>query len=751
MKDKTPLTPAERMKRSRAKKRGEVVENVLKTDAISERNRGYKRLKIDQTLKQDKCDNNPQKTKPHFIAVDGEGVNSADKNFYFTNSEDVEILSEYQAYVLLCASSGEHLHIDRGISTQDALTWLCDLGASHVGATFIIFGGGYDINMWMRDLAFKDLLWLRTYTNMTAEERHNNRDKKPTTPIYKINDKNILFELEWLPRKEFKCIRYEVYIKNGKWDYCRDSKGKKINTGTFHMYDTMGFFQCKFVKALEQYNLLPSDSEFLCNMKDARGQFEKYPIETIIQYCKLECTLLVKLLEKIDFYLNHPEIDLQLKRWDGAGSIASAMLKKYEVKNHIEQLPEQVLKPALHAFSGGRIELVQYGHIEGDDCVYDYDINSAYPHIMAGLPSLRGGQWIHSKNEIASKFALIHIKWDLKGQRIFPFFYRDQFGTIIYPKIGEGWYWLPEYEAYLLNKDKYKGDVQVLEVWNFFPVNDEKPFAFIPPMAKQRLLWKQAKEGQHVVVKLGLNSCYGKTAQQIGGGYNPKTKETTLPPYHNIAWAGYITSATRAKLFDAAMQDPHSVVMFATDGLFTTKKRDLPLSSNLGEWELSTVKSFTACQAGVYWFDNGKVSMQKSRGFEAGSITEEMTLSGWLNRLTQLEGVSKKFITFGMIATAQHDDTIENNMKRLCGWEKRERLLALSPKNTKRQTDPKMKNKKPYIQLVPTVPADNHTYLMYGSISHPYKYKFDLNRLNEADKEYMREIEELAEVQSEED
>ena len=63
-----------------------------------------------------------------------------------------------------------------------------------------------------------------------------------------------------------------------------------------------------------------------------------------------------------------------------------------------------------------------------------------------------------------------------------------------------------------------------------------------------------------IVIKLFINSIYGKLAQFVGEkGKVPKTAN----PYYAAA----ITAYGRRRLCEAALVDPHAVVFFATDGI----------------------------------------------------------------------------------------------------------------------------------------------------------------------------------------
>jgi hypothetical protein len=657
--------------------------------------------------------------------------------------------------------------------------------------------------------------------------------------------------------------RYEKGLKKDKETGITKEKSRKIVHGRFQIYDTLGFFGCSFMKALKSMDLLTNekDASFLQNMKDSRNQFNKHTNEEIRAYCKKECEYLVKLMEKIEGYCI--ELELEMKRWDGAGAIASAMMRKHGIKEHIEELTGGILEAAQHAFSGGRIELIRYGHIEGEIVeadaiipliqkrykteikaaiessvrerkevviknevnkllkkyyvkyyelegkrysekdikeyvtkelksdwdqtkdtftakyarivIYDYDVNSAYPTCIRDLPSLKVGNWVLEKS-VNSKFACVHVRWDLREKdqkntvRIFPFFYRKESGMIIYPQKGENWIWLPEYEAYLKHKDKYDGTVEVLEVYNFYPASDVKPFAFVDEYAALRLELKEqnkidpTKGGAHLVLKLGLNSIYGKTAQQIGWHLD-ENGEKVLPPFHNLAWGGFITSYCRARVYEAGMYKPDKVVMFATDGLFMLEPLDhLHLSKYLGDWELTVATGFTALQSGVYFSDSGNERSCKTRGFEAGSITEQMILEKWNAGIPQakydkdgrlvpnpwvVKGRTRKFVTIRSLLSS-HElwdiDEVSNkdylkynkvgkkrkemldkkNKYRYCCWESIPREQALTPQNTKRDSDwiqdpynnPKYNAAK---MLLPTIPAIDHGYRAGISMSSKYK------------------------------
>lgn len=673
-----------------------------------------------------------------FIAIDGEGVN--DLTVAVPCSENHKLIagkcnckslcSKYQRYVLLCASTGEKIYNSKGLSTGECLGFLLDLAIKYPRGIFIIFGGGYDATMWMRDLTYSQLKEVYEYKNVP----NKHTVKIPKTSVYTIDGKSYVYGIDYLPRKYMSIVRFEVMIEPNKkkyFVYKRDTRGKKIRHGAMTIWDTWGFFQSKFVSAVAEYGLLENvkDAQFLANMKDARNQFDRLEIKTITEYCFMEVRLLCQLMDKVKGYIG--ELGLKMTRWDGAGAVSSALMNYHDIKlAKGKDIPEGPALACLHALSGGRIELIQYGH--SGQPIYDADINSAYPYELSKLPNMNG-YWKESKS-IESGWSLIHIKWDLssKRARFFPFFYRDEDGCISYPTSGENWVHKPEYDAYLKNREIYEGTVEILEVWNFFPDDpDARPFDFIPDLAAKRLIWKkQYKEsgrkegGQHQMAKTGMNGIFGKTIQNVGM-YTDTDGKIHNPPFFNLFWAGRVTAGTRAKVFDTACLDPASVVMFSTDGVFTTKKREVPYSNTLGEWELSSTPHMTFVQSGVYY----STDIEKTRGFEKGAITEASILEKWEKKIWKAEGSSQSFITFGMIATAQQDVTIEISQKRLANWEVRTRELHLTPNGTKREYDPKRNplqkgGPNPSKRLIPTIPKGNPSAL----ISYPYELHMEYTR-----------------------
>jgi hypothetical protein len=102
-------------------------------------------------------------------------------------------------------------------------------------------------------------------------------------------------------------------------------------------------------------------------------------------------------------------------------------------------------------------------------------------------------------------------------------------------------------------------------------------------------------------------------AQRVGGS----DKYGGRPPWHQLEWAGMITSATRAQIWEAVSQAPESIIAVETDGIFSTAPLNLDVGTALGQWELKEYDWITYVQSGIYFTsDDKKGEKVKSRGID---------------------------------------------------------------------------------------------------------------------------------------
>ena len=208
--------------------------------------------------------------------------------------------------------------------------------------------------------------------------------------------------------------------------------------------------------------------------------------------------------------------------------------------------------------------------------VYAWDIASAYPYAMAQLPCLRHGRWkLYKGRPLGLTLAL--VSWQLSGpaEAWGPLPVRLPDGNIVFPsRTAGGWAWSPEYHA----ARRLVSGVHALQHWAWEPKACKcPPWPFRERVVAwycERLKWGKASKG--LTLRLGLNSCYGKSAQGVGRG-----------KFRCMVRAGLITAICRAQLLDAigCASDPWNVVAVATDSVMATERLKPPAPLVLGTEE----------------------------------------------------------------------------------------------------------------------------------------------------------------------
>jgi hypothetical protein len=133
------------------------------------------------------------------------------------------------------------------------------------------------------------------------------------------------------------------------------------------------------------------------------------------------------------------------------------------------------------------------------------------------------------------------------------------------------------------------------------------PFAKLTELYDERKRLKAEGNGAQKVLKLLINSLYGKTAQSIGWRLVKTGDGWTAerPPFQSYIWAGLITSGCRAMVLDLALSESADVVSFATDGIISRTKIDgVENSSELGEWEAEQYRNVYLFQSGIYTYES---------------------------------------------------------------------------------------------------------------------------------------------------
>lgn len=601
-----------------------------------------------------------------FIAIDGEGTAAPAS-------------PERQVYSILSASTGDTLRREDGLGFWKIAEWLLNLSTANPSAHFCVYGASYDWNMWTHALG-----------------------KTKATQIYKAGKFGEFVDIgrgthvRWIPGKTFEIredgATHGAFLKR-----------------SILIYDVFPFFQCSFVKACDEY--LHADPYWIQHReaviagKNRRAEFTWAEATSISAYNDHELVLLINLMDTLRSSLFTAE--LYPKRWDGPGAIASALLTRENIPAHMNrEIPVPVADATRVAYTGGRAQVFQIGTHRYPS--YQYDLNSAYPAALKNVPCLNPahGEWIETGVALdPDAFGVVKISFTIPDSETArypgPLYVRASNGALWYPPRGTGWYWNAEAAAardYLESLDR-PTSFTIHEGYTWKHYNPDRcecdapyPFAFISEEYLQRQEWKAEGNPAEKGLKLGLNSLYGKLAQQVGWGrtktgvhgqgnlaanHVTRTGENVrIPPFHQIEWAGYTTAHTRAQLLRAIMLNPGAVIATATDAVFTTRPLDLDIGKGLGQWSESRYWMLAFRSSGMYAYSDDTLTCTvKERGIIRGTMAWQDFQAAWEHNTPTITSTNH-FVTLGEALTG-------DNYKRWCRWETREKSIAVVPTSGK--------------------------------------------------------------------
>ena len=497
---------------------------------------------------------NRAKLRP-FMAVDGEG-----------GGTDALGRQNYRLMVASGSTAGEERILRRDgkpLSTRDCLEFILSLPADH---RLLGYGSGYDATQILRGIK-----------PPTLRQILNPRQGK-NGPCYTYwGDLGIIYQ-------QGQYLRVARVDRSGPKPAIVKGSCRTVN-------ETLGFFQCSFVKAITDWNIgTAEERSIIAQNKTHRAEFAQLTDE-IIEYCKLECRYLAMLMT--DFRDVCSEAGIAPQEWRGAGWLAAALLKKHGVPKRpltareaaalAERMPSKNPKPretrrperdpkfeiaANAAFCGNRAEVSALGFIPGP--IYQYDKRSAHPAAMPHLPCPLHTRWEHRPRAsrlpdhgiYLAKVSFSHPDGPWCGLAF------RQKGGLFWPLQGTTWSWSPEIGA---AQRHLHADIILRDLWVAHRECDCRPFDWVWDVyeARRRL----GSDTQGYPFKIALASLYGKTAQRCGRG-----------PYHDIVSAGLITATTRASLLEVLGQNPHAVPMLAADAAFSRERLSLDIGEGLGQW-----------------------------------------------------------------------------------------------------------------------------------------------------------------------
>ena len=540
-----------------------------------------------------------------FVSFDGEGFNRPDGS---------------HVYALLQDSAGGRIEdFAEGLSSYRCFRFILD-APRRFGGRFcgVSYGFDYDVNNFLRDLPRAKLEYLHAHGEVKTGH----------------------FRVEWRPRKWFQVSELDPVIN-------RTIKGRSVR-----IYDTLGFYNVPFTKACEDWvGMNDPDYGLVAEGKELRPKFSVEHADFMRRYDEAELRLMVRLTSKLKAAFDAAEIELY--QYYGAGAAAWKFLSDIGFKRYINpEVPTEIRTAARCAYFGGRIEVPVYGCIPGP--LYDYDINSAYPSAALDLPNIAAGSWSRDKTHRPDlPFSLYHLHWDLPlGRPFYPFPWRATDGAIFFPPTGRAWVWSPELNSALMHGGFPKRTIRVLDAFHFTPSDpDFHPLGLLRDKYALRKWFEHEVNPAWMAIKLTLNAIYGKLAQSVSGmaQFGAKDGKGRRPTFHQIEYAGFMASTCRARVYAAACQKPNAILAFATDGILSREALDLPVSEEMGDWDLESFEAATLVQSGVYRLQKPDGKWQaRGRGFAERDIPWDDVLAAWSRGDQTLEIVGKeRFIGIG--------------------------------------------------------------------------------------------------------
>jgi DNA polymerase family B len=498
-----------------------------------------------------------------FVAWDGEAVG---------NEEDKE--SKDHPYSLFGSSLGWRIR-GYNLTTMDCLSLLLDTESSTPEAIHFGFAFGYDVNMVLRNLPIPALQVLRKFNRV----RWNGLD------------------IEYIPRKWF-----------------RVGHGRKGHRTTIQVFDVFSFFGKGLAAVLKDYSI--GSEEQILRIESGKGERPDFSFDDIggriEPYWETELVLMVRLMEEFRRILHNAGIFIT--SWHGPGAIASYLLRNHNVQTIMDKgSSPEILDAARYSYFGGRFEPFMAGFYDGP--IYSADINSAYPFSHSRLPNLSNGKWLHtlgkpSRNPSEVRLGMYRIQYGHNiSTKAMPLPHRDKSGSISFPCATKGW--IHAAEAGMVYKDPSATFLEAYE----FEDDGSYPFAWIEDLYLQRLEMQARGDPTQIAFKLGPNSLYGQVAQRTGW-----ERYDGPPKWHQLEWAGAITSECRSMVYAAAKGCGRATVSIDTDGILSLIPfRNLPNGegNKLGQWKCKEYSGLFYVQNGIYWLrdaESGKWLPPKTRG-----------------------------------------------------------------------------------------------------------------------------------------
>jgi hypothetical protein len=448
------------------------------------------------------------------------------------------------------------------------------------------------------------------------------------------------------------------YLGEGKTNFLKHYKNTKELKEDLLIQEQLGFVPAHGGIKKHEHKITVTYAFDTAHITYDKLDSETY-VKNLIEYCIIDCK---RTKELADYFYNLISPILETKKFFSPAYIGEKYMTKFLNNNKLwkhYRLPPEFHKFPLFSYYGGRFELLKKGIF---DKVYNYDINSAYPQAMTefcqfiGKPTYYDGEF--SIEDIYHFYGIYDVEIYPFKNNINPLairFIKQSTNMINYPCVGKKipallTYW----DVRLLSELGIRFKINVIIKINH---NGKSMFPFIPDLYARRKKLKEQKNDQQMVLKILMNSMYGKTLQIVTrnkmineeyiekfkvpdekiksflcyGTKNYYIEELALGSLFN-PWIGtYITSKVRYDLYKASHDN--NTIMYATDGIYSTKELKLDIGKELGQWDEGIYEDMIFVKSGIYWNKN----IIHYRGYTFNKDKEDM-----IEDMKELEKKEKK-------------------------------------------------------------------------------------------------------------
>lgn len=572
-----------------------------------------------------------------FRAIDGEGM----------------MVDGEHLYVLLAVGQ-DQISDPAGLHIDQILEFIYDHYEPRTA--YVGFFLGYDFTQWIKTLPESRARMLLTKEGIASRNRTGKtKGDHKHLPPHPVNYGPWQFDM--LGGKRFKLRKRDCICK---LSVCEHKKGPWM-----YVCDVGGYFQTSFLNVINPKKWpepIVTQDEYDTLVEGKSRRDVAILDDDMRKYNALENAILERVMQEYDKGLGAIGVRLPASKWFGPGQAAQTWMKGRSPKGEevYAVMPDWFYEAAKASYYGGWFEIMMHGLVPGVS--HEYDVNSAYPAIIANMPCLLHGTYYRGTGRIprdktgGRRLLLLRaLVWtqayDYKRIRypIGAMLHRDGAGRISRPMITEGWFWEHELAA-----AKRAGLVTRIADDRCYEWVSYDPCDCRPPLWEMANLYLQR-------LRAGKDTPFGKGAKTVyNSGYGKFAQSVGKPIYGNSVYASFITAGCRTKILTAIATHPGgaaNVCMVATDAVFFLDRHDgLDLSDSLGDWSYEARSNLTLFKPGVYWDDStreairlGDVATFKARGINAKDFSAELgriddTFRGWNGIPPSIETMGEKSV-----------------------------------------------------------------------------------------------------------